>query len=63
MDEVYDLKTAGRYIGLGTDALLLKIKAGQITALQPGGAHGKWFIPASEISRIRREATAAREAK
>lgn len=53
VDDLYDLKKASTVTGLGVERLRDMILDGRVTGYQPGGPKGKFFIPQTELERLR----------
>lgn len=50
--ELRDLRQASVATGFTADQLRWYIRRGHLTAVQPSGRKGKWYVPADELARL-----------
>lgn len=61
--KLYTIKEVSSRVGLGIAALHRLIAKEKLTALQPGGDRGKFFIPEDELERLQQRVSKPQEGK
>ncbi len=55
--KLYTLREVSPLVGLSVGGLNRMIVQGRLTALQPGGEGGKYYVPEDELERLQQRVT------